>query len=219
MRVSAAQSTLVRHVVAGSWRPAITTRLRAGNCGSSVSRSQSSSDVQHLVGVDEQDAAGRPPLDHGGELAAIGAERTAQRDEESERRGFDIAAVDAHDNAAGLVRDPREFFEQRGLAHPAGSVDVQRHEGRLVGQERRSEDLDLTSHARRNGAAVRTRAGRRSGHIRRAAVSSSAPIGGAGTPARPAPVSPPAPREAWPHRRRSRRCDRWPAAATAATSR
>ena len=65
------------------------------------------------------------------------------------------------DNAARFVRDAREFFEERGLSNTAGSIDVQRHEGRLVGQERRSEGLDLHSHARRNGADVRTRAGQR----------------------------------------------------------
>ena len=45
MRVSAAHATSVRHAVAGSLRPAMTTRLRAGNCGSSVWRSHSSSDA------------------------------------------------------------------------------------------------------------------------------------------------------------------------------
>ena len=45
--------------------------------------------------------------------------------------------------AAGLVGHARELLEQRGLSYPAGAGDVQRHERRFVGLQRRPEELDL----------------------------------------------------------------------------
>ena len=124
---------------------------------------------QELVGVDEQDAASRPPREHRAQIAAIGVERLTERDEEPQGRGFDVAAVDAHDPSARLVGHARVLLEQRRLADTAGSAEVQRHEGRLTSLERRPEDLhllvasDKTLAARRresvgNPCAVRTRA-------------------------------------------------------------
>ena len=98
---------------------------------------------QPLVGVDEQHAAGRPPFQHRAHVAMGGADRLAEGDEKSQRRGFDVAAIDAHHVAAGLVGHARVLVEQRRLSHPAGSRDVQRHEGRVAGLQRRPEDRDL----------------------------------------------------------------------------
>ena len=98
---------------------------------------------QPLVGVDEQHAASRPPFEHRTQVAVGGAEGLAQGDEESQRRGFDVAAIDAHHVAAGLVGHPRVLVEERRLSNPAGSRDVQRHEGRVAGLQRRPEDRDL----------------------------------------------------------------------------
>ena len=90
---------------------------------------------QQFVRVDEQHAAGRPSFDHGRQVRVLDAERLAQREQESRRRRLDVAAVDAHHRAAGLVGHARELLEQRGLPHAAGSGDVQHHEGRFVGQQ------------------------------------------------------------------------------------
>ena len=98
---------------------------------------------QDLVRVDEQDAASRPPREHRAQIAAFGVERLTERDEEPQGRGFDVAAVDAHD-PCGPPRGPgARILEQRRLSDAACSGDVQRHEGRLASLEGRPEDLHL----------------------------------------------------------------------------
>ena len=98
---------------------------------------------QPLVGVDEQHAASRPPFEHRIQVAAGGAERLAEGDEESQRRCFDVTAIDADHATAGLVGHACVLVQQRRLSNPTGSRDVQCDEGRVAGLQRRPEDRDL----------------------------------------------------------------------------
>jgi hypothetical protein len=99
--------------------------------------------LEQLVRVDEQHAGGGPLAGHARCVGPIDAQGLAQREEESGRRRIDVAAIDAHDGAAGFGRHARELLEQRGLPYSARSVDVQRDEGRFTREQRGAEDLKL----------------------------------------------------------------------------
>ena len=84
-----------------------------------------------------------PAFHHGRDVDALRADSLAQRDEESDRRWFDVPAVDPHDHTAALFCNPRELADERRLADAARAAQVECSERKVRRGQRRTERLDL----------------------------------------------------------------------------
>ena len=83
---------------------------------------------EHLVGVDQQDAAGWPGVD-GGRCVVLDLDRVTDRPQNAGGRWVHVTAVDLDDGPAGFGGDAGVLTQQARLADPTGAVEMEDREG------------------------------------------------------------------------------------------